>query len=180
MSEECTKKLTFSEQYKHPLWQKRRLERLELVGFGCERCDDHDSQLHVHHKLYIKDHNLWEYADSELICLCSACHKYAHELKDELAMATTFVLDESYFEALDTAIGMFKSFDGPTWLDLKEARTAEITDGQILSVVKNSKLFECLVEFVINDVENGEIDKYGDSKSLNDVLEKLAAISRVL
>ena len=43
MSAECTKKLTFSEQYKHPLWQKRRLERLELVGFGCERCDDHDS-----------------------------------------------------------------------------------------------------------------------------------------
>jgi predicted house-cleaning noncanonical NTP pyrophosphatase (MazG superfamily) len=30
MSEECTKKLTFSEQYKHPLWQKKRLEILEF------------------------------------------------------------------------------------------------------------------------------------------------------
>ena len=28
MSEECTKKLTFSEQYKHPLWQKKRLDKL--------------------------------------------------------------------------------------------------------------------------------------------------------
>ena len=52
MSEECTKKLTFSEQYKHPLWQKKRLEILEFSEFTCDNCGDTESQLHIHHRAY--------------------------------------------------------------------------------------------------------------------------------
>lgn len=62
---------------KHPNWQKRRLERLELGGFTCAHCDATEVPLHVHHGLYRKNAQPWEYADTELHVLCENCHAEA-------------------------------------------------------------------------------------------------------
>ncbi len=69
----------FTDQYKHPLWQKRRLEMLERAKFRCSSCRDDESQLHVHHGQYFTGRKLWEYADDELHVLCGACHEEAHK-----------------------------------------------------------------------------------------------------
>jgi hypothetical protein len=68
----------FFAQYNHPQWQKKRLERLEASGFECECCGDSESQLHVHHKGYIKGRKPWEYSDDQLEVLCGDCHAKTH------------------------------------------------------------------------------------------------------
>ncbi len=73
--------MNFFDQYKHPNWQKKRLEVLEAAGFECESCGSVDEQLHVHHKRYIKGRKIWEYSTKELAVLCESCHAETHHAK---------------------------------------------------------------------------------------------------
>jgi hypothetical protein len=70
--------MDFKDQYKHPLWQKKRLEAMECAGFCCESCESKDDQLHVHHRRYVKGRQIWEYDIKELSVLCGSCHEQAH------------------------------------------------------------------------------------------------------
>lgn len=79
-----TMKLTYSEQLKHPNWQKLRLEVLSGANFKCSVCDDKETTLHVHHKQYIKGRLAWEYEASNFEVLCEICHEQAHLSKSEL------------------------------------------------------------------------------------------------
>ena len=72
----------FSDQYKHPKWQKKRLEMLDAASFQCSNCGEQDSQLHVHHKTYIKGRKIWDYKPSQLAVLCEKCHASEHAAKD--------------------------------------------------------------------------------------------------
>lgn len=89
---------TYSEQFKDPRWQKKRLKILERDGFCCCRCDTTDKTLHVHHKYYIKDKKVWEYKDSVLITLCNICHEEEHKSKnkgDKLLLTSLYDLEFS-------------------------------------------------------------------------------------
>lgn len=77
-------KTEWGAQYKHPNWQKKRLEALEAAGFECSYCGDKDTTLHVHHKRYFKGRKAWEYELAELEVLCEPCHECAHEVKAAL------------------------------------------------------------------------------------------------
>lgn len=70
---------TYKQQLADPRWQKRRLTRLELAAWACDRCFTSDKQLHVHHPRYIKGRMAWEYADDELEVLCVDCHQKHHD-----------------------------------------------------------------------------------------------------
>ena len=74
--------MDLKDQYKHPLWQKKRLEALEYYGFFCQSCESTEKQLHVHHRSYVKGRMIWEYTAEELDVLCCDCHKSVHEEKD--------------------------------------------------------------------------------------------------
>lgn len=67
--------LTWAEQYRHPKWQMRRLERMKAANATCERCGETELTLNVHHKRYVRGRMVWEYADNELECLCEPCHE---------------------------------------------------------------------------------------------------------
>ena len=54
----------YVEQYKNPKWQKLRLKILERDNWACQRCGDDESQLQVHHRCYIHDNKIWEYANT--------------------------------------------------------------------------------------------------------------------
>lgn len=77
-------KLTYSQQLAHPLWQRRRLEMLNEAGWQCMACFDEEKQLHVHHRQYFKGRMAWEYANSELQVLCSACHERLHVVDEQI------------------------------------------------------------------------------------------------
>lgn len=66
-----TKKLT------DPRWQRKRLEKMQAVGWRCEICRDDKEELHVHHSFY-KQAEPWEYPNEDLQCVCSTCHRLAH------------------------------------------------------------------------------------------------------
>lgn len=78
------KKMTYAEQLKSPMWQRKRLQVLEMHNFSCENCGDSESTLHVHHKLYIKGRMAWDYNADQLASLCESCHQAEHAFRSEL------------------------------------------------------------------------------------------------
>jgi hypothetical protein len=72
---------SYSELLKHPSWQKKRLEILQLHNFQCQNCGDTESPLHVHHGHYEKGKMPWEYKNDSLHCLCERCHSEIQELQ---------------------------------------------------------------------------------------------------
>ena len=80
--------MEFFDQLKHPEWQKKRLEVLNLHNFTCQECGAKDKQLHVHHPSYAKGRMLWDYGAKFLQCLCGSCHETAHDLDHIIKMSS--------------------------------------------------------------------------------------------
>lgn len=103
LPEKLMAKMTYSEQLRHPNWQRRRLEILSKASFSCEWCGDTESTLNVHHKHYRKGRMAWEYEDHELTALCEPCHRQEHEHRA--------VLDEILNElSCDYAVGILAGY----------------------------------------------------------------------
>jgi hypothetical protein len=71
---------TYAELLKHPEWQRKRLEVLQVANWTCEQCGAKDKTLHVHHGYYERGLAPWEYPDETLHCLCETCHTAAQEM----------------------------------------------------------------------------------------------------
>ena len=83
--------MNYYEKLKDPRWQKKRLEVLEFADWSCELCGDSESELHVHHKQYIKGREPWEYDVQQLVSLCKSCHAERHALgSDFLTIVTSY------------------------------------------------------------------------------------------
>lgn len=76
--------MELGEQYRHPEWQRKRLQVLERAQWRCSNCQAQDKQLHVHHKRYLRGHKVWEYDLTDLVALCERCHADHHEGMDRL------------------------------------------------------------------------------------------------
>lgn len=70
---------SYYEKLKDGRWQKKRLEVFERDAFHCQACgvsaDDGEVTLHVHHKVYRKGADPWDYELGQLITYCSDCHE---------------------------------------------------------------------------------------------------------
>ncbi len=76
--------MSYLENYKHPKWQKKRLEILERDEFTYQSCHETEKTLNVHHCVpYKKGVMPWEYENDELITFCQDCHKTISEIIDE-------------------------------------------------------------------------------------------------
>lgn len=75
--------MTYFEKLKDPRWQKRRLEILNRANFMCQACGDNSRELHVHHTVYRKGSDPWDYRDYELLALCKDCHESAEQVRAE-------------------------------------------------------------------------------------------------
>lgn len=74
---------TYSEKLKDQRWQKKRLKLLESSSWKCqnEACSNinENTQLQIHHKVYLKGLNPWDYEDWAYIVLCEECHRFYQE-----------------------------------------------------------------------------------------------------
>lgn len=73
--------MSYEEKLKDPRWQKKRLEIMERDKFTCQVCErgiNDGTPLNVHHLVYDKEKEPWEYASSDLITLCERCHQKVH------------------------------------------------------------------------------------------------------
>lgn len=71
--------MTYAEKLKDPRWQKKRLEILERDDFSCRSCGSDAKELHVHHLIYLKGKEPWEYKNEHLVTLCKKCHENENE-----------------------------------------------------------------------------------------------------
>ena len=85
--------MTYSEQIKHPKWQKKRLEILERDKFTCQNCEAKNDTLHVHHYIYRKNMKLWEYRNCDLITFCEDCHDEWHANHNLLTARSLLILE---------------------------------------------------------------------------------------
>lgn len=97
----------WSDQYRSPLWQKKRLEAMEAQNFTCQCCGDNESQLQVHHKRYIKGRKIWDYDLSLLSVLCDTCHENAHIDKSLLLEVIDPIPEDRLIEAASLLAGYF-------------------------------------------------------------------------
>lgn len=79
-------KKTYSEQYRSPKWQKKRLEVLNAADFRCEDCGSKEKTLNVHHVIYHKGREVWNYDNDELMVLCEECHQARHRLQSAMML----------------------------------------------------------------------------------------------
>lgn len=82
-----------------PRWQRRRLEVLNRAKWTCEKCRATDRTLHVHHRIYHRNHAPWEYTDAELQVLCWVCHEEMGDWRQRIDVALCR-LDWLYFESV--------------------------------------------------------------------------------
>lgn len=69
------KQISYAEKLKDPRWQKKRLEILSRDDFTCQKCQDKESTLHVHHRYYDAGVDPWDYEEYALVTLCWDCHE---------------------------------------------------------------------------------------------------------
>lgn len=74
--------MTYTEKLKSPKWQRKRLEILQRDNFTCTKCKSASETLHVHHRWYEENTEVWDYPDIVYQTLCEKCHKNTNpELK---------------------------------------------------------------------------------------------------
>jgi hypothetical protein len=73
---------TYSEKLTHPFWQKKRQDILTRDNYTCQECFDTETTLHIHHLVYHRATEPWEYPDSLLLTLCENCHSERHSKRD--------------------------------------------------------------------------------------------------
>ena len=61
-----------------PRWIKRKNEVIEANKCKCYLCGS-STNLQVHHKVYVKGKEPWDYDDSDLVVLCEKCHNMVHQ-----------------------------------------------------------------------------------------------------
>lgn len=100
--------MTYYEKLRDPRWQKRRLQIMERAKFACEYCFDDKATLNIHHILYRKKTDPWDYLDHELICLCERCHLAEEEARNEFLSEFATLRDGGFYR-LTCAIRRLKS-----------------------------------------------------------------------
>ncbi len=109
--------MTYSEKLKDPRWQKKRLQILERDAWTCKHCKATDKTLHVHHVVYHKGFDPWEYEDLEYITLCWDCHQ-CHEDAKAGVMLEIGSLSADDLVGLEMLIGMLR-FSGAGHVEME-------------------------------------------------------------
>lgn len=78
----------YFEKLRDPRWQKKRLEIMGRDKFSCRHCGDTEKTLNVHHCIYDKGKEPWDYEGSNLVTLCEACHKHEEFRKRLIAVSS--------------------------------------------------------------------------------------------
>jgi hypothetical protein len=68
-------KTAYQKKLAHPKWQKKRLVIMQRDNFYCQYCNVADEELHVHHRYYLPNTEIWDYPDESLITLCNSCYE---------------------------------------------------------------------------------------------------------
>lgn len=88
--------LSYAERLKDPRWQLLKAKILLRDKGVCFECGRQDKTLHVHHKIYLRGKDPWEYDEDTLISLCMDCHDKREEAVLGLKMAIVDFTTEDF------------------------------------------------------------------------------------
>lgn len=80
-------KSDYSKKLEHPKWARVSAAIKEAANWKCENCHSGEKNLQVHHSIYVKGWEPWDYDHSTLICLCVDCHIQRQQLDATLRYA---------------------------------------------------------------------------------------------
>lgn len=73
----------------HYYWAGRNIYSIQVMGYCLDISFNFYPNFHlamprlnVHHKIYYRNRDLWDYPDDCLVTLCERCHRYVHSLND--------------------------------------------------------------------------------------------------
>lgn len=84
-------KKSYSEKLRDPRWQRKRLEVMDRDRFRCRRCECSSKTLNVHHLIYRKGAEPWDYPSDHLLTLCEECHAYVESEEVRLVLSLVAV-----------------------------------------------------------------------------------------
>ena len=93
--------MKYSDQIKHPKWQKKRLEIMSRDKWTCRVCGDMDNQLQVHHLYYLPNTLIWDYDDECCVTLCWECHQQITKDLPKLAGIIAFKILSKEIDIFD-------------------------------------------------------------------------------
>ncbi len=73
--------MTYSQKLRDPRWQRKSCDVKTLAEWKCDECGRADLNLQVHHKVYERGREPWDYPLENFQCLCEVCHE---EVEDAL------------------------------------------------------------------------------------------------
>jgi len=86
--------MSYSENYKNPKWQKKRLEVLNRDEFTCQSCHSTEKTLNIHHCVpYRKGAMPYDYKNDELVTFCEDCHK---EISEKIRYCMAIIMDRCW------------------------------------------------------------------------------------
>jgi len=74
----------YLKKLKDPRWIKCREEIKKRDNYKCRLCHEKEIQLEVHHIVYFRKREPWEYEDEYLVTLCEKCHNATRSINDDL------------------------------------------------------------------------------------------------
>lgn len=74
--------MTYSDKLRDPRWQRKKTEALIRDEFCCKHCKDKKETLQVHHIMYRKGLQPYDYELKDLITFCETCHKEVTDYKN--------------------------------------------------------------------------------------------------
>lgn len=87
--------MTYAEKLLDQRWQKKRTVLLEASEWECQRggCENKSAHptLHVHHRVYLRGRDPWDYPDSAYQVVCDECH-----VKEQAAMERAHIAIAKY------------------------------------------------------------------------------------
>lgn len=148
-------KKQYWELLRDPRWQRKRLEILQRSDFTCEECGDGRTTLNVHHKLYRKGANPWDYDNSELVALCEQCHESFHGLSEILKGALAQLNTYDTERVLGYVRGLVaRSQIEPNDLEPDKARPLETLSYELPSPEYASGFFDALwIDYVHTNLD---------------------------
>jgi hypothetical protein len=171
------KNKTYSEKLKDPRWQKRRLEIMQKADFSCEECGDNESSLQIHHRIYRKGKQPWEYDNEELVCLCEECHMGAENDRETVSEAMAI----SCMRPLLVSVSAEMLNAGP--LDdvlhnlkrlMMEGQHSYVAKGPVLPERKNAGLRICAShQRLVEEISDGLAAFVADIKTQWEALEEI-------
>lgn len=155
---------SYSDLLKDPRWQRKRLEVLNDANWRCEECDNARDTLHVHHRIYRRGTNPWEYDKEELQCLCENCHDRVTQLGKRFDVAVAEFKAVCHSRNMSWVVGAMHALTG-----LFSGTETDLIDYDEIygaaSMLKHTSLVSSQVR--VNDLFSEILEKLNEHQRIN-------------